>query len=112
MQATTLDVAECARHGVAVDMDLPQAGYLHEFHVVTVRPEGIQVAMLPVGTVLDPKLITGEVSEDAALLHEKLVPENVKGLTVKADGSAEGVPNSLTASDCDAHVQNSAVTRN
>ena len=39
--------------GAHLGMDAPQAGFLHQFHVVTVRPEGIVVAALPVRTVMD-----------------------------------------------------------
>jgi len=80
-----------AATGAHLEMDLPVAGYLHEFHVVTVRPEGIQVAALPVGTVIDPKEVTGEVSEDANLLDEKLTALAPRGLEFAADGSAEGL---------------------
>lgn len=80
-----------AATGANLDMDLPKAGYLHEYHVVTVRPQGIQVATLPVGSVIDPKEITGDVSEDANRLDDKLVAANPRGLAFGADGSAEGM---------------------
>lgn len=80
-----------ATTGGNLDMELPQAGYLHEYHVVTVRPQGIQVATLPVGTVIDPKEITGDVSEDANRLDDKLVAANPRGLAFGKDGSAEGM---------------------
>lgn len=80
-----------ATTGGNLDMELPQAGYLHEYHVVTVRPQGIQVATLPVGTVIDPREVTGEVSEDANRLEEKLVAVNPRGLAFGTDGSGEGM---------------------
>ena len=80
-----------ATTGGNLDMELPKAGYLHEYHVVTVRPQGIQVATLPVGTVIDPKEITGDVSEDANRLDDKLVAANPRGLAFGTDGSAEGM---------------------
>lgn len=60
--------------GAYLEFDGPQAGYLHEYHVVTVRPEGITVAALPVGTVIDPRTITGEISEDCDLVHAAMQP--------------------------------------
>ena len=45
--------------------DIPEAGYLHHYLVVTVRPEGIRLASLPVGSASDPRAITGEVSDVA-----------------------------------------------
>jgi hypothetical protein len=77
--------------GAHLEFAAPQAGFLHQFHVVTVRPGGIQVAALPVGTVMDPKLITGEVSEDADLLHERLAAVNVRGVTFGRDGGVDGI---------------------
>lgn len=47
---------------------VPQAGYLHQFHLVTVRKKQIALASIPVGEVMDVRRITGEVSEAAARL--------------------------------------------
>lgn len=76
--------------GAHLAHDLPQAGFLHQFHVVTVRPEGIQVAALPVGTVVDPKQITGEISEDADLLMRRLRAEPRAPLALRDDGGVLG----------------------
>jgi hypothetical protein len=83
--------------GAHLDMEAPQAGYLHQYHVVTVRPEGITVAALPVGSVIDPQQITGEVSEDCDRVHDALQPELVRvdaagdGEPVRADGSVDAI---------------------
>jgi Calcineurin-like phosphoesterase len=76
--------------GAFLDLDLPRVGFLHEFHVVTVRDEGIQLAALPVGTVMDPRAITGAMSDDVEALHTKLAPRDARGLRFDADGSAVG----------------------
>lgn len=60
--------------GAYLEFEAPEAGYLHQFHVVTVRPEGITVAALPVGTVLDAQAITGQVSDDVDRLVAELRP--------------------------------------
>jgi len=70
--------------------DMPAAGYLHQYEIVTVRKDGIAVASLPVGTVADPRKITGEVSEDARLLAGSLIPEIAARIPLAADLSAEG----------------------
>jgi len=83
--------------GAHLDFEAPQAGFLHQFHVVTVRPEGITVAALPVGTVMDPQRITGEVSEDVARLHESMQPVLVEcvaagaGEAITADGAVDAL---------------------
>ncbi|MEL7087718.1 MAG: metallophosphoesterase, partial [Planctomycetota bacterium] len=40
----------------------PKAGWLHQYHVVTVRDQQIAMAAIPVGEALDVRSITGEVS--------------------------------------------------
>ena len=47
---------------------VPEAGYLHQFHHVTVRPDGIALAAIPVGTTLDVRDITATVSNETARL--------------------------------------------
>lgn len=73
--------------GAHLSMELPQAGFLHQFHVVTVRPKGIVVAALPVGTVIDPQAITGAMSADINRLNSKLRVE-VASLTAAGNGPA------------------------
>jgi hypothetical protein len=38
--------------------DIPQAGFLHQYHLVTVREQKLAIASLPVGSVDDPRLVT------------------------------------------------------
>lgn len=75
--------------GAALDSDLPGAGYLHHLQIVTVRDDGIQIAALPVGTVMDPKLITGAVSEDARKVERELTVHQLAPLQPATDGSID-----------------------
>ncbi|HEX6812815.1 MAG TPA: LamG-like jellyroll fold domain-containing protein [Planctomycetota bacterium] len=83
--------------GASLEFEAPAAGYLHQFHVVTVRPQGITVAALPVGTVMDPQQITGQLSEDVDLVHTRLKPVLTEcvaagsGEPVSSDGSVDAV---------------------
>ncbi len=52
----------------------PEAGYLHQYHVVTVRKAGIAVASFPVGAAQDPRAITGAISDDVRDLARALEP--------------------------------------
>jgi Concanavalin A-like lectin/glucanases superfamily/Calcineurin-like phosphoesterase len=79
--------------GAHLDMEAPEAGYLHQFHVVTVRPEGITVAALPVGTVIDAQQITGTISEDCERVHGALQPE-----LIRFDAAGAGAPVGVDAS--------------
>ena len=57
-----------ATTGGGLSGDLPQGGYLHHMNLVTVRKTGFQMATLPVGSVIDPRLITGALSDDLGRL--------------------------------------------
>lgn len=63
-----------ATTGGALSMEVPEAGYLHHFHLVTVREEKLSVAAVPVGAVLDPRQITGAISAEIAQLNSALRP--------------------------------------
>ena len=67
----------------------PDAGWDHEFHVITVRPDRFEMAAIPVGEVIDVREITSEVSEDAARLG-RLEPAVGTPLVIEQDGSVEG----------------------
>jgi len=60
--------------GGAQDGWAPEAGYLHQYHVVTVRKAGIAVASFPVGAAMDPRAITGAMSDDVRALGTSLDP--------------------------------------
>lgn len=83
--------------GAYLEFEAPQAGYLHEYHVVTVRPEGITVAALPVGTVIDPQQIPGTLSEEIELAHGRMAPARVAfaaagtGPAIEADGRVDAL---------------------
>ncbi len=47
---------------------VPEAGYLHQYHLVTVRDDQIAMAAFPVGEVMDVRSITGEVSDETRRL--------------------------------------------
>ncbi|MCL4742520.1 MAG: metallophosphoesterase [Phycisphaerales bacterium] len=68
---------------------VPEAGYLHQYHVVTVRDEGISLACLPVGAAMDVRAITGQVSDECSRLAD-VRPAFGEALAVERDGSARG----------------------
>ena len=83
--------------GAHLAMDAPQAGFLHEYHVVTVRPEGIQVAAVPVGAVIDPKSITDELAVDALRIHRDLLVQTQSVVAAAAGGTAVAPDGSVDA---------------
>lgn len=67
----------------------PKAGWLNQFHVVTVRKGQVAFAALPVGEVLDPKAITGKVVSQAEVLGRAMPIVYEHPLKINDDGSVE-----------------------
>jgi len=83
--------------GAHLEMELPEAGFLHQYHVVTVRPQGIVVAAIPVGAVMDPQPITEQLSDDVMALNRGLRAEVASfvaagaGAPIASDGEVDAV---------------------
>ncbi|MEM9368734.1 MAG: LamG-like jellyroll fold domain-containing protein [Planctomycetota bacterium] len=79
-----------ATTGGHLSADMPGAGYLHHYNMVSVRPSGISVTAIPVGTVMDPKQFTPEflAQVDAARTVRPIPLDGAIALEV--DGSASG----------------------
>jgi hypothetical protein len=67
-----IEYVTLATTGGELEREVPGAGWLHHFLVVTVRGEQLSLAAVPVGGVLDPRRITGAVSEDVGKLDAEL----------------------------------------
>lgn len=68
---------------------VPSTGWLHQFHHVSVRPDGIALASIPVGTTMDVRDITADLSTESARLARQEHPTRGE-VTVIGDGSATG----------------------
>ena len=77
--------------GAHLHADVPEAGYLHQFHVVTVRKDGLDVAAIPVGGVLDPRAITGAVSDDVRDLVDSFAPKAKRRLALEPGVALDAV---------------------
>jgi UDP-2,3-diacylglucosamine pyrophosphatase LpxH len=67
----------------------PKAGWLHQFNIVTVRKDQIAHAAVPVGGVMDPKAITGKVSEQSERLARNNPVKFKEPIEFKDDGSVQ-----------------------
>lgn len=56
-----IDYVTLATTGGSMPGNYPEAGFLHHMNIVSVRPEGVKISMLPVGTIIDPKKYTPEL---------------------------------------------------
>ena len=68
----------------------PKVGWLHQYHLVTVRKDQVAFSAFPVGAVMDPKAITGEVSEQSEVLGRAMPVTFKKPITIADDGSVDG----------------------
>ena len=79
-----------ATTGGHLSADIPGAGYLHHFNLVTVRPQSFLVTAIPVGAVMDPRKFTDEFREQVDLAMS-IRPKHQSGdLQIAADGSIDG----------------------
>ncbi|MFG0264656.1 MAG: LamG-like jellyroll fold domain-containing protein [Rhodopirellula sp. JB055] len=79
-----------ATTGGNLSADIPGAGYLHHLNVVTVRPDDISVASLPVGAVMDPTEFTPEFVDEINLARKVRPLISDSELLLNTDGSAAG----------------------
>jgi len=80
-----------AATGASIPGDYPGVGFLHHFNVVTVRPDGIKVATVPVGAVIDPRQFTPERTADLDRARRTAPALASPPITVTADGLGAGV---------------------
>ena len=81
-----------AATGAAIPGRIPAvSGICTTINVVTVRPEGIKVAVLPVGAVIDPRQFTPERAADIDSVRRVNPSVTSPPMTLTADGLGAGV---------------------
>jgi concanavalin A-like lectin/glucanase superfamily protein/calcineurin-like phosphoesterase family protein len=70
--------------------DMPEAGFLHQYDLVTVRDKGIAIASLPVGSVADVRAVTVKVSAECRHLADQLRPTIAGELTLDSEMGGKG----------------------
>lgn len=81
-----------ATTGGSLGKDMPAgAGFLHHQNLVSVRKDKITVSTIPVGAVMDPKLLTEQVNKDMYAIRKDLRPRFSKPLALGAGGSSDGL---------------------
>ena len=76
--------------GGALSADIPGAGYLHHFNLVTVREDSYSVAAIPVGSVIDPKRFTDAFLADVGRARSIRPMHRDGSLMIKPDGGIDG----------------------
>jgi Concanavalin A-like lectin/glucanases superfamily/Calcineurin-like phosphoesterase len=77
-----------ATTGGSMPGHFPGAGFLHHVNLVSVRPEGIKVSTLPVGTVIDPKNYTPDLIAEVEGL--RAMPLNLTRAPIGIDERGRG----------------------
>ncbi|MEZ6242948.1 MAG: LamG-like jellyroll fold domain-containing protein [Phycisphaerales bacterium] len=67
---------------------VPDAGWLHQFHIVTVRKDQLALSSLPVGKVMDVRELTGDLADEAAKLAATM-PTIDAPVELDANGGAD-----------------------
>lgn len=68
------------------DGKVPNAGWLHQYHLITVRRQQVAMAAMPVGEVMDVRELTGKLADECEQLS-RTAPAIDVPLTFEADGS-------------------------
>ncbi len=68
---------------------VPEAGYLHQYHLVTVRPKQVAMAAFPVGETMDVREITAQLQQQAIMLANQK-PKLTTKLTPAGEDLHEG----------------------
>jgi hypothetical protein len=76
--------------GASIPHDVPGSGCLHHVNVVTVRKDGVQMATVPVGTVLDPRAMTPEHLEEIERVRGIRPDFGDSALSLSPTGAADG----------------------
>lgn len=80
-----------ATTGGALSKVLPvRAGYVHHYNLVTVRKDKVSVTTIPVGTVIDPKTIDKQISDNVRFLNGRLTPRVRTAVGVARNGKVDG----------------------
>lgn len=79
-----------ATTGGHLSADLPQAGYLHHYNVVTVRKDRISHATYPVGAVIDPRRFTQDFTQAIDRLRSMRARVTQRA-NVASDGNGFGI---------------------
>ncbi len=84
-----IEYVTLATVGGSNDGTVPSAGWLHQFHVVTVRDDQIALASIPVGEVMDVREITAEMGNECAVLT-RTPPAFAAALELSESGAVTG----------------------
>ena len=84
-----IEYVTLATVGGAQSSAVPEAGHLHQYHVVTVRPNGIAMAAIPVGGPIDVRALSGQAATSTRALANS-IPAIKSTIELDALGQSSG----------------------
>jgi hypothetical protein len=85
-----IEYVTLAATGGGLGGDAQAAGWLHHYHVVTVRKRQVAMAAFPVGAAVDVREMTGDLTEQTGLLA-RTEPAFEGPIALRSDGAADSV---------------------
>jgi hypothetical protein len=82
---------------------LPEAGYLHQYHLVTVRPEQVAMAAFPVGEAINVREITADLQQQMSTLASQPV-EFDRPIRLAEEGSPATTVTAVVSNPADRKV--------
>jgi hypothetical protein len=86
-----IDYVTLATTGGSMPGNYPEAGFLHHIDIVSVRPDGVKISMLPVGAVIDPKKYTPELIAEVEGLRGMGLGLTAAPIGLDANGRGAGL---------------------
>ncbi len=83
-----IDYVTLATTGGSMPGNYPEAGYMHHMNIVSVRPDGIKISALPIGSLIDPKTFTPELIAEVEGLRS--VPLGLTQAPITLDDKGKG----------------------
>lgn len=88
--ADGIEYVTLASVGAHIKSTVPEAGYLHQYHLVTVRPNQVAMTAYPVGSAMNVREITGDMQAEAVQLAKTKLKLSQK-IVITDDGPKAAV---------------------
>ncbi|MCA8996150.1 MAG: metallophosphoesterase [Planctomycetaceae bacterium] len=80
-----IEYVTLATVGASNQLTVPEAGFLHHYHLVTVRPKQVAMVSYPVGEAMNVREITGTLQDECVTLSNQL-PTFSNSIAISGDG--------------------------
>ena len=71
--ADGIEYVTLASVGASINSSVPEAGFLHQYHLITVRPKQVAMTAYPVGAAMNVREITGDLQDETVQLSKRKI---------------------------------------